>query len=180
MDISKIRSWECPICFDPIENPMIHSECGNTMDYQCAVDSVQKYGRCPSCNVNATIEQFKPNVALRDGMEELQKNVPKLLQGEVTALPPPSPQPSFAPSVSRRDKKAFCRVKDRIKKEDQALFNAHVKKDSTRKLQVDWGNRYVAVFKSGNWHFYKIGNGAAPELCKNKHFNVGVRVLFSV
>jgi hypothetical protein len=30
----------------------------------------------------------------------------------------------------------------------------------------------------GNWYFYKIGNGAEPELCKTQTFDEGVRFIF--
>ena len=175
----ELQSWECPICFNQFEEPWIHNGCGQTMDRQCIVDVVQKLGRCPGCNIEATMKQFKPNVAVRDAMEELQRTIPATVAEKKVEEPaPPLPIPSFSPSVSSGDKKSFSHVMNDVKKRDISLYNSHVKKDSTRKLRVDWGNGYVAVFKSNSWHFYKVGNGAGPELCKNKAFDQGVRFIF--
>ncbi|QVL56959.1 MAG: hypothetical protein KFB93_06120 [Simkaniaceae bacterium] len=174
----ELQSWECPICFNQFEDPIIHNGCGHTLDRQCALDSIQRYGRCPSCNLDATMEQFKPNVAIREAVEELQKMVPILMQGEIKVAEPSAPKPSFSPSVTINESRSFLLALDSIKKKDRALHDTHVKKESTRKLRVDWGNGYIAVFKSGNWHFYKIGNGAGSELCKHKKFEQGVKVIF--
>ncbi len=112
-------------------------------------------------------------------MEELQRMVlAKVAKKKFEELASPLPIPSFSPSVSSRDKKSFSNVMQSIKERDQALYYAHVKKDSTKKLRVDCANGYVAVYKSGNWHFYKIGNGGRPELSKNTNFEQGVRFIF--
>ena len=161
----ELQSLECPICFNQFEEPLIHAGCGQTIDRQCIVDAVQKFARCPSCNVEATMEQFKSNVAVRDAMEELQRTIPATVaEKKVEELAPPLPTPSFSPSVSSRDKKSFSHVMQSIKERDQALYYAHVKKDSTQKLRVDWANGYVAVYKSGNWHFYQLLPAKAGSL----------------
>ena len=175
----ELQSWECPICFNQFEDPMIHNECGQTIDRHCIIESIQRHGRCPSCNVEATMEQFRPNVVVRDAIEELQRTLPPLVvEHQEKESAPPIIFPSFSPSVSVTEKKGFSSLMTDIKKRDPVLYNAHVKKESTKKLRVDWGNGYVAAFKSGNWHFYKIGQGAGPELCKHAKFEEGIKIIF--
>lgn len=178
MNVSHIRALECPICFEEMVDPVIHNECGNTFDRECALDSVRRYGRCPSCQQNATQENFKPNVALRDSIQEMQDRAVHGVKASVKVEMVPI-KTDFAPTVEKNEK-AFERVSRDLKAKDKELYQEHIDKTSTRKLRVDWGNGYVAVYKSGNWHFYKIGKGKSPELCKCQHFDQGILILISL
>ncbi|MDJ0651792.1 MAG: hypothetical protein QNJ27_02115 [Simkaniaceae bacterium] len=146
----ELKSFECAICFNQFKDPWIHDACGRTMDQQCILNSIQQLGRCPSCNLEATMEQFKPNVRLRDAMEELQRLIPPSVAEIKAEKPaPPPPTPSFSLSVSAADKESFSRSMEALEARDTALCHSHIGKD-TKELRVDWANGYVGVFKSGN------------------------------
>lgn len=178
MEIERIQAFECPVCLESVvTDPMIHGGCGNTFDRQCVIKIVEDHGRCPICRAEVTMDQFHPNAALRDGVREMQDQVTQEKKG-VKVLASPLQGPAFTPSVERKSGKAFKKVMDELKGKDPELYKGHINKESTQKLCVDQTSGYVAVYKSGNWHFYKIGNGRGAELCKAKHFDQGVNAIF--
>lgn len=181
MEIHHIQALECPVCFESVAvDPMIHTGCGNTFDRACVIELVQSHGRCPMCQAVVTMDQFKPNVVLRDALRELQDVA---VHGGSNRREPVKvvdfPRPAFGPSIQKKDRLYGKEMKG-IKELDRNLVTTHLEKKSTLKLRVDRNNRLVAVFKSGNWHFYRIGNGKGPEVYKCQHFDEGVRAIFPV
>jgi len=58
-----------------MENPVMHG-CGNTFDRASIVDWLSRKKTCPTCRQdNLTIEDFKPNLALKNAIEEFPDKV---------------------------------------------------------------------------------------------------------
>ncbi|MCB1110533.1 MAG: hypothetical protein KDK64_06085 [Chlamydiia bacterium] len=157
----------CPICFNRFENPYIHSGCGNTIDFACISEAVEKFQRCPVCNENVTMVDFKPNVELRDVLAQTAVEAVRVVKE--------TPPLVFAPSVSRGEK-GFEGAMATIKRLNGSLYNGHVNKEGTRKIRADWGNQVIAVFKSGKWRFYDLKKGGGA-LYEGEKFDAGVSAL---
>ena len=77
------------------------------MDYSCALEGVERDKKCSMCAASATMDQFKPDQALKEGIEALQKTFPDLMKGVLTTRvgissnrpSPASPRPHFYPPV---------------------------------------------------------------------------------
>lgn len=169
MEITGVKSNECPICFNPFNNPQIHNGCGNTLDYQCMVDAVVAFGRCPICGINTTVADFRPNVALRDVLEETAELAVTVVE---TTRPPPL---TFAPSVVRGEK-GFNGAMATIKRLNGQVYKDHINKEGTKKIRADWGNQVIAIYKSGKWRFFNLieGGGARYE---GNNFDAGVLLM---
>ena len=169
MAVDAVKSNACPICFHPFNNPQIHSGCGNTLDYQCMVDAVTRFGRCPICNANATVADFKPNVVLRDVLEETAEFGVKVVKETV------SPPLTFAPSVSKGEK-GFDGAMTKIEQLNKQIYNDHVNKEGTKKIRADWGKQIIAIYKSGKWRFFNLIKGGGA-LYEGENFDAGVLFL---
>jgi len=169
MAISIVKSNECLICFNPFKNPQIHNRCGNTLDYQCMVEAVAAFGRCPICNANAALADFKPNVALRDVLGETAE-----LAVRVVETTRPSPL-TFAPSMVKGEK-GFNGAMARIKQLNGQVYKDHINKEGTKKIRADWGNQIIAIDKSGKWRFFNLIKGGGA-LYEGENFDAGVLAL---
>lgn len=163
--MSVIRSNECPVCFGSFQNPYIHSSCGNTMDYHCVEEALGNFGRCPICNVNASLADFKPNVSLRDVLQETADKGVQIVR-EITPI-----TLRFSPSVNRGDR-GFENGLHQIKKVNRSLYDAHINKESTRKIRADWGHNALAIYKSGKWRFFDLQKGG-EALVEEEKFEKG-------
>jgi hypothetical protein len=175
MDISIVKSNECPICFNPFNNPQIHSGCGNTLDYQCMVDAVVAFGRCPICSANATVADFKPNVALRDVLGDTAELAVRVVETtRVVEITRPFPM-TLAPSVNRGEK-GFDRAMSKIKQLNRQVYKDHINKPGTKKVRADWGNQIIAIDKSRKWRFFNLIKGGGA-LYEGESFDAGVLAL---
>lgn len=169
--MEKVKARECAICFEQLNNPYIHSGvsaevCGQSMDYQCIVDSVQKFARCPLCNRNVTMDDFKPNRTLAEVLAEQPEIAVRVVkETSIQIIKETEKAPiAFSPSVEK-ESKGFSGAMSTIKQLNRQVYNDHVNKDSTKKIRADWGNKLIAIYKSGAWRFYdlKTGGGAFYE-----------------
>ena len=78
-----IKKYEnnLPDCFideiktgDIMKNPVMHG-CGNTFDKDSIVDWLSRKTTCPTCRAESRIEDFKPNLALKNAIEEFPDKV---------------------------------------------------------------------------------------------------------
>jgi hypothetical protein len=50
----------CPICTDPLVEPLCADQCGHTFCRQCITDTFREMSQCPTCRHQLTIEDFRP------------------------------------------------------------------------------------------------------------------------
>ncbi|CAF1112875.1 unnamed protein product [Adineta steineri] len=62
----------CPICTDPLEEPLSANQCGHTFCRQCITDTFQTMSQCPTCRYTLTLEDFQP-VTLRPFLNQLNQ-----------------------------------------------------------------------------------------------------------
>lgn len=65
----------CPITFDIIEDPLVHSLCGTSFSEQPITEWIEAHGSCPQCRNNADMAAFTPNHLLREAVAEMPQRV---------------------------------------------------------------------------------------------------------
>ncbi|CAF2976826.1 unnamed protein product [Rotaria sp. Silwood2] len=62
----------CPICTDPLEDPVSANECGHTFCHKCIMDTFRDMSTCPTCRRDLTLEDFHP-VTIRPFLNQLNQ-----------------------------------------------------------------------------------------------------------
>ena len=201
--VLEIDAWNCRSCWEPIQDgPMRHNvQCNASFHLQCIETWLKNNLSCPFCRVEVSRDNFFVDNNLREGLEELQQKALEWAQQRENVAPQNPQQASdescdttnrekqslesthtkmpakqllqFEAGVTPKDKK-FSKEMEAIKKADLRLFQQHVNKDNVKEIRIDHIHHIVAVKKSGDYHFYQIGKGAAPSLGHFKHFHSGV------
>ncbi|CAF0806341.1 unnamed protein product [Rotaria sordida] len=62
----------CPICTDPLEDPLCANQCGHTFCRKCITDTFRNMSRCPTCRHDLKLEDFHP-VTIRPFLNQLNQ-----------------------------------------------------------------------------------------------------------
>ena len=75
----------CPICTDPLEEPVSANQCGHTFCRKCITNTFCTMSQCPTCRHALTLEDFHP-VNLRPFLNQLNQILVKCKQCSETNI----------------------------------------------------------------------------------------------
>ncbi len=62
----------CPLCTDPLEEPVCANQCGHTFCRKCITNTFRTMSKCPTCRHDLTLEDFQP-VNIRPFLNQLNQ-----------------------------------------------------------------------------------------------------------
>jgi E3 ubiquitin-protein ligase NRDP1 len=62
----------CPLCSDPLDEPLCANQCGHTFCRKCITNTFQTMSKCPTCRQKLTLEDFHP-VNIRPFLNQLNQ-----------------------------------------------------------------------------------------------------------
>src|ERR1700733_8094838 len=65
--------FKCPICFEPLLDPVTHKECGNTFCKLC----VTSLDKCPTCRAKVDISNFVSTKIIKSIVDALKVKCPQ-------------------------------------------------------------------------------------------------------
>jgi hypothetical protein len=62
----------CPLCTDPLDDPLSANQCGHTFCRKCITDTFRTMSNCPACRHPLTLEDFHP-ITIRPFLNQLNQ-----------------------------------------------------------------------------------------------------------